>query len=474
LHLYRNLGGLKFEDVSEKAGLGPTGWGQGVCAGDIDNDGRTDLLVTHWGQNVLLRNQGDGAFRDEGAERGLHWPARRWSTGCAFLDYDRDGDLDVFISNYVDFDPKTTPKPGDLAQCLWKNVAVTCGPRGLPGETMTLFRNNGRGEFTDVSKEAGVTVPKDYYGLTVLPADYDNDGWPDVFVACDSTPSLFYRNKGDGTFQEDGVRSGAAYNENGQEQAGMGASVGDYNNDGSLDIVKTNFSSDTPTLYRNAGKRGFEDVTIRAGLGVHTQYVRWGTAFLDFDQDGWKDIFIASGHVYPETDRKDSGETYRQPRLLYWNRRDGEFFSLSEVAGPAFHDRHSSRGVAVGDLDDDGTLEIIVVNQHEKPSLLKNFGDRGSALLVRAVTASGRDAIGARVTVSAGGRDQIDEIRSGGYFLSQGDLRAHFGLASETKADVTVRWPDGRTEKFSGVDANQRIVIRDGKGIIRAEKFGAQ
>jgi hypothetical protein len=471
LHLYRNLGNLKFEDVTEKAGLGHTGWGQGVCAGDIDNDGFTDIFITQWGQNVLLHNLGNGVFRDEAKQRGLAWPKSRWSTGCAFLDYDHDGDLDLFVSNYVDFDQKNTPKPGDLAQCLWKSVAVTCGPRGLAGESMTLFRNDGKGNFTDVSDKAGITTPKDYYGLTVLAADFDNDGWPDVFVACDSTPSLFFQNKGDGTFEEAGVRSGAAYNENGQEQAGMGASAADYDRDGFLDIIKTNFSSDTPTLYHNAGKRGFEDVTVRAGLAVHTQWVRWGTAFIDVDNDGWKDVFIAAGHVYPESDSLGTDESFRQPRLLYWNRRDGEFFSLGDKAGPGFQLKFSSRGVAIGDLDNDGSMEIVVVNMHDKPSLLKNYGERGNALLVQALTASGRDAIGARVTVTAGGQDRIDEVRNGGYFLSQGDFRLHFGLAAETTADVAIRWPDGKTEKFSGIAANQWITLQQGKGLLRARKL---
>lgn len=301
-HLYKNLGGLRFKDVSEQAGIGHTGWGQGVCAGDIDNDGYVDLMVTQWGQNVLLRNRGNGTFRNEAKERGLASGGRRWSTGCAFLDYDRDGDLDLFVAHYVDFDLQKTPRPGQDATCTWKGFPVLCGPRGLPGETMSLFRNDGKGTFTDVSKEAGIAGPKKYYGFTVLTADFDNDGWPDIYVACDSTPSLLYHNKGDGTFEEIGLYSGAALNEDGREQAGMGATTADYDGDGFLDIFKTNFSSDTPTLYRNYGDGTFVDATIAAGLAAHIRFIGWGAAFLDVDQDGWKDIFVVNGHVYPEVD----------------------------------------------------------------------------------------------------------------------------------------------------------------------------
>ena len=476
-HLYRNTGELKFVDVTKEAGLVHTGWGQGVCAGDIDNDAHTDLLVTHWGQHRLFRNQGDGTFRDETARRGLAVPQRRWSTGCSFLDYDRDGDLDLFVANYVDFDPEKIPKagepprPGQIAECNWKGIAVFCGPRGLPAETMSFYENDGNGVFTDVSEKAGISGPKTYYGFTTLTGDFDDDGWPDVYVACDSTPSLLYRNLGDGTFEDLGTVSGAAYNIDGMEQAGMGATAADYDGDGDLDIFKTNFSGDTHTLYRNDGDWTFMDETIPAGLAVNTRYLGWGAAFTDVDHDGWKDIFVANGHIYPEVDDSKINETFLQRRLLYWNRGDGQFHDVSPEAGPAIAARHSSRGIAIGDLDNDGTLEIVVANMHEPPSLLKNFGERGNSLLVEALTSSGRDAIGARVKVVSGELKQIDEVRSGGYHISQSDFRVHFGMGTNTRADIKVRWPDGKEDTFESVEVNQWVTIQQGKGLIETHKF---
>jgi enediyne biosynthesis protein E4 len=470
-HLYHNLGGLRFEDVTEKAGIGHTGWGQGVCAGDVDNDGNVDLFITQWGHNVFLHNLGNGTFRDETRERGLDRPAPRWSTGCAFIDYDRDGWLDLVVANYIDFNAQQTPRPRERSGCNWKGIPVPCGPRGLKGETMTLYHNDGHGHFTDVTKQAGIQTPPEYYGFTVLTGDFDNDGWPDIFVACDSTPSLFFHNKGNGTFEEIGLISGVAVNEDGREQAGMGATAGDYDGDGYLDIFKTNFSSDTNTLYRNLGNGSFSDVTSRAGLAVQTRYVKWGTAFVDVDNDGWKDLFVVAGHVYPFVGKYGLGEEFRQPRQLYWNRGDGQFFDMSSTAGPGITAKHSSRGIAVGDLDNDGSEEIVVVNLFEPPSLLKNFGPRGNALLVRALTASGRDAIGARITVTSGHCKQIDEVRSGGYHISQGDFRVHFGLGTVTRADVTIRWPQGAVETFKDVAANQLIVAREGKGIVEGHPF---
>jgi hypothetical protein len=470
-HLYHNLGNLRFEDVTAKAGIGHTGWGQGVCAGDVDNDGYVDLFLGQWGHNVFLHNLGNGTFRDETRERGFERPEPHWSTGCAFFDYDRDGYLDLAVANYIDFGSQGSPRPRERTGCNWKGIPVPCGPRGLKGETMTLYHNDGHGHFTDVTKSAGVETPREYYGFTVLTGDFDNDGWPDFFVTCDSTPSLYFHNKHDGTFEELGLVTGLGVNEDGREQAGMGATAADYDGDGFLDIFKTNFADDTPTLYRNLGNGTFLDVTSRSGLAVHTRVVKWGTAFVDFDNDGWKDLFIADGHVYPFIDKYAFGDHFKQPRQLFWNRGDGQFFDMSAIGGEGITAAHSSRGIAPGDFDNDGSMEIAVVNLFEPPSLLKNFGPRGNALLVRAVTASGRDAIGARIAVETGKRKQIDEVRSGGYQISQGDFRVHFGVGSATKVNLTVRWPQGRTDTFADVDTNQWVVVREGKGIVERHPF---
>ena len=473
-YLYRNLGGLRFADVTEEAGIRHTGWAQGACAGDIDNDGFDDLVIPHWGQNRLYRNQGDGEFRDETAERGLTEGTRRWGTGCAFLDFDRDGDLDLFVANYLRFDPEKTPKPGEGAECRWKGMPVLCGPRGLPGESMSLYRNDGRGAFEDVSAETGVETDKSYYGFTPLTGDFDNDGWTDVYVSCDSTASLFFHNQGDGTFEEIGVISGTAYNMDGQEQAGMGATAGDFDLDGDLDIFKTNFSNDTHTLYLNEGMQMFIDETVTTGLAVNTQYLGWGTAFIDIDHDGLKDLFVANGHVYAGVDKAGVGETFHQRRLVYWNYGRGRFHDLSDLAGPGVTARHSSRGLAVADLDNDGTLEIVTVNMHEGPSLLKQFAPTGNALVVDARLPSGRAALGARIRVEAGERAQIDEVRSGGYHISQSDTRVHFGLGKAETASVTVIWPDGSEDTADGVQANTRVVMRPGEGLVETDAFGGE
>jgi hypothetical protein len=444
-----------------------------VCAGDPDNEGKVSLFLTQWGHNVFLHNMGNGSFRDETRERGLDTANPRWSTGCAFIDYDRDGSLDLVVAHYVDYASQQSPRPRTSSGCRWRLIPVPCGPRGLKGETVTLYHNDGHGHFTDVSKQAGVLTTPDCYGFTVLTGDFDNDGWPDFYVACDSTPSLYFHNKHDGTFEEQGLASGLAVNEDGREQAGMGAAAADYDGDGLLDIFKTNFSSDTNTLYHNNGDGTFNDLTRRAGLAVQTRYVKWGTVFLDIDNDGWKDLFVVAGHVYPFVDGYGLGEAYRQPRQLYWNRGDGQFYDMSSTAGAGITARHSSRGVAVADLDNDGSQEMVVVNLFEPPSLLKNYGPHGKALVIRAVTASGRDAIGARITVSTGKRKQIDEVRSGGSFISQSDLRVHFGVGAATAADVSIRWPEGTTESLKDVPANEWIVVREGKGIVERHPFAA-
>lgn len=476
-NLYRNLGGMRFEDVTAKSGIPELEWAQGVCAGDFDDDGRTDLFLTQWGPNKLLRNTG-GAFVDESTSR-LPSPGkeRRWSTGCAFVDYDRDGDLDLVVANYVRFDPKTIAKPGDKKQCEWKSMPVVCGPRPLPAESMSLYRNDG-GKFVDVSEASGIAGPKEYYGFTVLTGDYDNDGWPDIYVACDSTASLIFRNLGNGKFEELGIASGAALNEDGREQAGMGATAGDYNNDGLLDIFKTNFTDDTVSLYRNTGNFTFTEATVQAGLAIHTKFLGWGTAFVDVDHDGWRDVFYVNGHVYPEVDAANIGEIYRQSRVLFWNRGDGQFHDMSAQSGPGIAtDKHASRGLAVGDLDNDGTLELVAVNMHEAPSILKNHAKPlGNSLLVEALTSTGRAAIGARIHVTPAdgpsqGKTQVDEVRSGGFHISQGDFRAHFGLGAARQAKLAVTWPDGSKQDLGTVDTNRWITVRQGKGIQRSQPF---
>ena len=471
-YLYHNLGGLKFEDVTAKSGLAHTGWGQGVCVGDADNGGNVDLFVTQWGQNAFYHNLGNGKFRDETKERGLASPQRRWSTGCAFIDFNRDGFLDLVVAHYIEFDPSKTPRPGDKSSCQWKGMPVLCGPRGLPAETVSLYENDGHGHFKDVSDQLHITTPKNYYGFTPLTGDFDNDGWPDIYVSCDSTANLYYHNlKGKG-FEEIAGPSGVAYNEDGREQAGMGVSAGDFNHDGLLDIFKTNFADDTHTLYRNMGGNNFEDATIDSGLAVNAKYLGWGTAFLDIDNDGWPDLVVANGHVYPEVESGHSGERFKQPRLLYWNRGDGQFFDLSKAAGRGITDQHSSRGLAVGDLDNDGQQEIVIVNMGEAPTLLKNFAPvSGHSLTVRVLTDTGRDAIGARVDLRSGTLKEIDEVRSGGSFISQSDLRLHFGLGKSSVAEFTVHWLSGRSETFFKVDAGQVVTVQEGKGIIHKQPY---
>ena len=472
--LYRNLGSLKFEDVTAKAGLKHTGWGQGVCAGDIDNDGNVDLFMPQWGQNTLYRNQGNGSFSDETEARGLLSPKTRWSTGCAFMDFNRDGALDLVVVHYIEFDPAKTPHPGERTQCEWKGLPVICGPRGLPGETVTLYQNDGHGHFTDVSDRMHVTTPKNYYGFTPLVTDFDNDGWPDIFIACDSTASLYFHNVKGERFDEMGVQAGVAYNDEGREQAGMGTAAADFNHKGRFDIFKTNFADDTHTFYRNEGENSFSDATIESGLAVNTRYLGWGTAAVDIDNDGWKDLILANGHVYPEVDSGHTGEKFKQGRLLYWNRGDGQFYDLSASAGSGVTAGHASRGLAVGDLDNDGSEEFVIVNMGEGPSLLKNMVvPTGHSVLIRALTMR-RDAVGARITVTANGQTQMDEVRSGGSYISQSDLRLHFGLGKATSANLSIRWVDGKTENVTGIAADQVVTIDEGKGIVKRQPYSVK
>ena len=465
-HLYHNNKNGTFTDVTRDAKLLRSGWGQGACVGDYDNDGYDDLFVTYYGQNVLYRNNGNGTFSDVTEKAGLLHKAVRWSTGCSFLDYNKDGKLDLFVANYVDLDLKKTPAKGTNQYCQWKGIPVMCGPRGLPGGTNILYQNKGDGTFIDVSEKTGVTKPSGYYSFTALVSDYDNDGWPDIYVACDSTPNILYHNEGNGTFTDIGLISGSAFNEDGQEQAGMGVSAADYDCDGFFDIVKTNFTDDTPTLYHNNGDGSFTDVTYPARLGANTRFLGWGTGFLDVDHDGWKDIFMVNGHVYPDVDTHNLDSPYKQERLMYWNLRNGTFLDVSSQAGPGIQEQRCSRGAAVGDLDNDGSLEIVINNMNDTPSLLKNFGERKNWILIKTVgKESNRDGIGARVTLVTGSQKQMDEVRSGSSYVSHNDLRLHFGLADALKVErAEVIWPSGKREFFSNLKANQIAILEEGTG----------
>jgi len=469
-HLYRNLGNGKFADVTVQAGLAKPGWGQGACVGDYDNDGWDDLFVTYYGANLLYHNNGNGTFSDTTAKAGFPLTGKRWGTGCTFLDYDLDGYLDLFVANYVDFDVRKTPQRGTNQYCVWKDVPVFCGPRGLPPSSNILYRNQGNGTFADVSKAAGILVSGSaYYGLGVMVSDFDNDGYPDIYVACDSTPNILYHNQRNGTFKDIAVLAGAAYNLDGVAQAGMGVSAGDYDNDGRFDIFVTNFSEDSSTLYHNDGTNFFSDVTSRAGLAKNLKYLSWGTAFADIDQDGWKDIVVANGHIYPEADQVGGTITYKERMLLYRNSGDGRFTDLSDHAGPAFQEKWSARGLAVGDLNNAGAVDIVINNINDRAALLRNIRPVGNCLLVQTIgTKSNRDGIGARVSLTADGLTQTEEVRSGGSYMSHNEFRLHFGLGTTDKvAALRITWPSRQEERFSNVPANNIIVLKEGAGIVR-------
>ena len=472
--LYRNLGNGRFEDVTSDSGIVNKGWGQGVCAGDIDNDGLVDLLVTYYGHNVLYRNQGKGKFEDVTQRTGLPVTGQRWATGCAMIDYDRDGLLDLFISNYVGFDLERAAAPGSSPFCFWKGLAVFCGPKGFRTGQNILYHNVA-GKFVDVSKQAGILIGGLHYGLGVAAADYDNDGWPDIYVACDSTPGILYRNNRNGTFTDVAVEAGAAYGGSGQELGSMGVAAGDYDNDGLTDIVKTNFMDETSTLYKNLGGWFFDDATYTAGLGLHTKIVGWGVELVDFDQDGWKDIFMANGHIYPELAGSKAGESYSQQRILYWNLRNGAFRDVTSTAAELMNP-HSSRGAAAGDFDGDGALEIVVVNINQQPSLYRFDVERGNAILVELIgTKANRSAIGARVTIDAGGQRQTGDVRGGSGFASQSDFRVHFGIGKAMMVDkVTIQWPSGARQELTGLEANHWIAIKEGDGSVTRRPFIAR
>lgn len=466
--LYKNNRDGTFTDVTEKAGLVDLGWASGVCVGDYNNDGFEDLFCTYYGQNKLYRNNGDGTFSDVTKAAGLWNEVTRWGSGCTFLDYNRDGHLDLFVSNYLQFDQSRVPRPGANSNCNWKGLPVECGPRGLPTGYHSLYRNNADGTFTDVSQQAGIAKLRESYGMTVVSADFDNDGWPDIYVACDSTPSLLLMNNHDGTFREEGVLRGVALSEDGMEQAGMGIGVGDYNLDGAIDLFKTHFADDTSGLYRNDGKGNFDDVTLASKIGVETHYICWGAGIVDLDNDGWPDLFMVTGSVYPQVEKKLPNDPAMSPRIVFRNLGNGTFEELVDEAGPGVAAKHCSRGCAFGDFDNDGDLDILIVNLNEPPSLLRN-DTRGShhwLKLKLGGTKSNRSAIGARVLVRYGRKEQVQEVLSQSSFYSVNDTRLHFGLGPEKMADIEIRWPSGAKESFKAVAADQLITVKEGAGIV--------
>jgi enediyne biosynthesis protein E4 len=478
-HLFKNNRDGTFTDVTEKAGLKRSGWGQGVCVGDYDNDGFDDLFVTYFGKNVLYHNNGNGTFTDVSEKAGVAGKKTRWGTGCAFVDYDRDGHLDLFVANYIALDLATAPVP-ESGPCLYKGVMVACGPPGLAGDTNILYHNNGNGTFTDVSEAAGITQANGFYGLGVLTGDFDNDGWPDIYVANDSTPSAMYQNKRNGKFVDVGMEAGCVLSADGKPQAGMGVSAADYDLDGNLDIVKTNFAGDTPSLYHNKGNWNFEDSTFTGGLGAHTQFLGWGCGFFDMDNDGWPDILICNGHVYPEVEQLKTEAGYPQRKLLYRNLRNGHFEDVSMNAGAGLSTPYASRGCAFGDFDNDGDLDIVVNTINDYPQLIRcDSRLSNNWIKVKTIgTRSNRSGIGARlkcITRLPGQEkphSQIDEVRSGGSYISQNDLRVHFGIGKAEKIELLeIRWPSGQVDTLKDVKPNQQIFVEEGKGIVRTMQF---
>jgi len=466
-HLFHNNHDGTFTDVTHAAGLEFTGWGQGACVGDYDNDGFDDLYVTYYGKNRLYHNQGNGTFREVAGKAGVAGDGKAWGAGCTFVDYDRDGKLDLMVANYVSFDLKTVPKPGEGLMCVWKGTPVMCGPRGLASSPNILYHNLGGGKFEDVSKSSGIEKTYGHYCLSVSTLDYDDDGWPDIYVACDSTPSILYHNLRNGTFTDVAAEVGVAFDEDGREQAGMGSTVGDYDNDGHPDIFKTNFSDDTSSLYHNNGDGTFSSAISEAGLRLNTRFLGWGTMFLDVDNDGWPDILSVNGHVYPEVDSAHLGSSYREPRLLYWNLGNGKFKDISEQCGPGCTQPDSSRGLAIADLWNDGRISAVVNNMDGEPMLLVNQARNQNHWLgvITRGSKSNRDGIGAKVTVLVEGHKYVQEVRSGSSYISNNDMRLHFGLGSATKVSrIEVRWPNGNNESFPGGSVDRFLTLREGQG----------
>ena len=475
--LYKNNRDGTFTDVTKRAGLEQVGWASAVTVGDYNNDGNEDLFVTYFGQNVLYRNNGDGTFTDVTRQAGLHRDGTFWSSACTFIDYDRVGRLDLFVGHYAHLDLKTTPAPGFNTDCLQGNVPVFCGPHYFQPVPPLLYHNNGDGTFTDVSAGSGIGANMGTRAMTAVAADFDNDGWTDIYVSCDGASSLLFLNNRDGTFREEGLERGVALNEDGVAQAGMGLGIGDYDLDGSLDIFKTHYSGDTNSLYKNDGKAYFDDMTSMAGLIVETRYIGWGAGMVDLDNDGLPDLFGVTGGTYPGLEKQLPKIPWKTPRFLFRNLGMGKFEELIDEAGPGFSARHCSRGSAFGDFDNDGDIDIVVVNLNEPPSLLRNDLRQGADgrrnwLKVRLIgTKSNRSAVGSRVTAHYGGKVQAREVLAQSSFYSVDDRRLHFGLGSAGQADLTVRWTNGLVENFTAVEANRLLTITEGAGIVGSEKW---
>ena len=475
--LYHNNRDGTFTDVTARSGLSDPGWATGVCVGDYNNDGLEDLFLTYYGHNRLYRNNGDGTFTDVTAACGLLHAGNRFGTGCTFLDYDRDGRLDLFVANYVGFELEHAPRPdAQVAACSYEGVAVYCGPRGLPMPSHALYRNNGDGTFTDVSKVSGIDSVRTSYGLTAVAFDADEDGWPDIFVACDTTPSLLFMNNRDGTFREEALLRGLAVSSDGQEMSGMGVAVGDYDLDGHPDLFRTHFQLQPNGLYRSRGKGEFDDVSAASNIAAERRFVSWGAGMVDLDNDGLPDIFYVSGNVYPELERVFPRFPSRNPPILFRNLGNGKFAELGEEAGVALTTTHVSRGCAFGDFDNDGDVDVLIMNQNEPPSLLRNDCPSGNHWLKLKLvgTRSNRSAIGSRVVVRYGNRQQSQQLLSQSSYLSSNDPRLHFGLGSADKADLEVFWPNGLHEMFKNLGVDRLITIREGFGVERTRGWRAK